>query len=72
MGGGFSGAFSGSGGYDLSSSSGVGGGDMWSSSGANFGATTVGVGAGSGLSISTPVLVAGLLLAAVVAYGVFK
>ncbi len=73
MGGGFSGAFSGSGGYDLSSSSGVGGGDQWASQGADFGNTVVNAGGGgSGFSVSTPVMVIGLIVAAFVVVKVVK
>lgn len=62
----------GGGGFSGSSSSGVGGGDMWSSSGADFGVTNIGSAAGSGLSLSTPVLIAGMLVTAFVIMKVVK
>lgn len=61
----------GGGGFSGSSSSGVGGGDIWSSGGADFGVTNIGSG-GAGLSLSTPVLVAGMLVAAFVILKVVK
>jgi hypothetical protein len=62
----------GGGGFSGSSSSGVGGGDQWWSSGADFGVTNIGSEAGSGLSLSTPVLIAGMLVAAFVILKVVK
>lgn len=58
----FGGAFGGDGsGYDLSSSSGVDGSDDFQTSGPKFGSVVIG--GGSGMSVSTPVLLGAIVIA---------